>query len=67
MKLKFLKKFDMFQTEVQIFSTSRNKATNEKTFAESHGSILGGIISIICLVSTSYYIHNLYIDMISGS
>jgi hypothetical protein len=67
MKLKFLKKLDIFQTEVQIFSTSRNKVTNEKTYAENHGSVLGGILSIICFLSTSYYIHNLYFDMISGN
>ena len=67
MKLKFLKNLDIFQTEVQIFSTSRNKVTNEKTFAENHGSILGGILSIICFFSTSFYINVLWGDMESGS
>ena len=67
MVLKFLKNLDFFKTEVQIFSTSRNKLTNEKTYAENHGSILGGIWSLICFILTSSYINLLYMDMISGS
>ena len=67
MKLKFLKNLDIFETEVQIFSTSRNKLTNEKTYAVNHGSILGGILTIVCFISTSFYINVLYMNMESGS
>ena len=66
MRLKFLKQLDIFESEVKIFSTSRNKLTNEKTYAKSHGSILGGILSIIFFISTGYYIKHLYVQMESG-
>jgi len=45
--LGFLKKFDVNDSKVNLYSTSRNKLTNEKKFEENHGSIFGGIFSII--------------------
>ena len=45
--LGFLKKLDVNDSKVNLYSTSRNKLTNEKKFEENHGSIFGGIFSII--------------------
>ena len=63
---KFLKQIDAFPQPIQTFVTSRNKKTNQKTFAADHGSILGGSLSLICYMVTFIYISNELIKMIQG-
>ena len=54
--LKWLKQYDMFVSTVPTFLTSRNKKTNSKTFSESHGSIIGGLLSLFTYIATIVYI-----------
>ena len=49
--LKWLKQYDIFVSEVPTFVTSRNKKTNQKTFSDNHGSIMGGILSLITTIA----------------
>ena len=64
---KNLKKFDIFGTQVQTFITSRDKKLNKKTFETSHGSIYGGIISILFIVISGWYLYTLFQNMINGN
>ena len=65
--LKQLKHLDLFSTSTEIFLTSRDhKKQYKKKFQASHGSIIGGIISIVFLVVTVWYIIELYANMMSG-
>ena len=53
---KFLKALDIFRQPTYTFSTERNKYTNEKKYTRKHGSIIGGVFSIIfviCIVAYS--------------
>lgn len=54
--LKWLKQYDIFVSEVPTFVTTRNKKTNQKTFSDNHGSIMGGILSLITTIATIVYI-----------
>ena len=64
---KFLKNIDLFCTPVQTFTTSRDKKSNHKSFSEDHGSIIGGFLSVVCILCTMSYIISLFLNMISGS
>ena len=64
---KSLKRIDIFSQPAYSFSTNRNKLTNEKKFAEFHGSILGGIVSLFFIAATVSYIYNQFDDMLAGN
>ena len=64
--IKFLKNVDLFSTPVQTFTTSRDKKSNNKSFSEDHGSILGGILSVVCFVCTISYLASMFFSMING-
>ena len=64
---KNLKKLDMFGTPVKTFLTSRNKKLNKKSFMEVHGSIVGGIISILFIAASIFYLFTLFKNMMNGS
>ena len=64
---KNLKKIDMFGTPIQTFLTSRDKNLDKKSFSETHGSICGGIISIVFAAVSLFYLFTLYANMINGS
>ena len=49
------------------FGTNRNSLTNEKKYSRYHGSILGGILSIFCLMGTAGYLVNEIGRMTQGS
>ena len=53
---KFLKHLDLFSTQVLTYTTSRDKKSNDKNLSESHGSIIGGILSIVCAMCTIGYL-----------
>ena len=61
-----LKKLDIFGQPTQIFSTSRNKQTNARRFESQHGSIMGGILTIIFAISTLWYLISEFDKMITG-
>ena len=65
--VKGLKHIDIFKQPAFSFSTNRNKLTNEKKFAEFHGSILGGIVSLFFMTITFWYIYGLFVDMLAGN
>ena len=65
--LKFLKKLDIFETPVVFYSTSRNKKTNEKKFEQNHGSIPGGLFTLITRGCTLYYLYYLFSNMNKGT
>lgn len=56
MSFKFLKGIDIFSQPIQTFVTSRDKKTNQKSFSTDHGSILGGLVTIICAITTFTYL-----------
>ena len=62
---KKLKKIDIFGTPVPTFLTYRDKNGN-KSFSENHGSNLGGLLTIICVMVTLGYLSYLYGNMMSG-
>ena len=66
-KIKYLKNIDYFATPVKTFLTSREKKTDSKSFSQTHGSILGGILTIIFAIISIYYSFNLFNSMNSGS
>ena len=57
MSFKFLKRLVCFATSVETFVTSRHRKTSVKSFESKHGSILGGILTIICGIISSIYIN----------
>ena len=63
MKFKFLKKHDHFSAPIKTFVTHRDKDTNMKNFSEDHGSILGGILTVLCGLYTVVYVVNEVIKM----
>ena len=65
--LKLLKKFDIFESKVNLYSTSRNKHTNCKSYEDDHQSICGGFFSLICFTTTAIYLFYLFKNMISGT
>ena len=66
MSFKFLKRLDCFGTSVETFVTSRHRETSKKSFESKHGSILGGILTIICGIVSSIYLSRLYSEMVGG-
>ena len=65
--LKPLKQIDLFATQVQTFLTSRDKTLDKKSFSETHGSIFGGIISILFVSVSTWYSVTLYQNMVNQS
>ena len=65
--LGFLKQFDNNDAKVTLYSTSRNKKTNEKKFEENHGSIFGGILSLFQRACTLSYLVYLFTNMQKGT
>ena len=66
MSFKFLKRLDCFGTSVETFVTSRHRKTSIKSFESTHGSILGGVLTIICGIISSIYLFKLYSEMVGG-
>ena len=64
---KNLKNVDIFGTPVKTFLTSRDKKLNKKSFMEVHGSIIGGIISILFIAASVFYLFTLFSNMMNGS
>ena len=65
--MKSIKNIDVFAQPIFTFNTNRNKKTNKKEHTIKHGSIVGGILTIICFVcSISYFLFNI-VKMNSGS
>ena len=65
--MKSLKSIDVFAQPIFTFNTNRNKKTNVKEHTIKHGSIVGGILTIICFgCSLSYFLYNI-VKMNSGS
>ena len=62
-----LKSIDLFHQPVHTFITSREKKNKTKKFSDSHGSVFGGILSIICVISTYTYLHFEIGNMYSGT
>ena len=66
--LKYLKKHRHLQLEpVEMFMTSRNRNNNSKDFKDSHGSLFGGILSILFLIATMTYLVSETNQMMLGS
>ena len=58
--LKLIKKLDLFAQPLFTFNTNRNKATHKKNFAIEHGSIVGGLLTLLCgLCSISYILYEI--------
>ena len=64
--LKHLKDIDIFSQPVVTYQTSRDKKNNKKAFSDSHGSVHGGILTIICFLVTFGYISSEFLHMIRG-
>lgn len=52
---KLLKKIDRYRQPVFTFSPHRDKNTNEKENTIYHGTVVGGALTLICLVTIIYY------------
>ena len=64
--LKHLKTIDIFSQPIVSYQTSRDKKNNRKEFSDSHGSVIGGLLTIICFVVTFGYISSEFMAMING-
>ena len=65
--MKKLKKIDIFAQPMFTFSTNRNKKTNKKSFVMYHGSIFGGILTLVFAAITIGYIYHELLEMIRGN
>ena len=61
-----LKQFDIFSQPVELFMTSHDKTSKEKKFSDSHGSVFGGVLTIICYATSFAYLQIEYHKMMSG-
>ena len=52
---KFLKKLDQYNQPVFTYIQHRNKKNNEKTNSTNHGTIMGGALSLVCLMTIIVY------------
>ena len=52
---KFLKQLDHYNQPVFTYIQHRNKQNNEKTNNINHGTIMGGALTVVCLVTIIAY------------
>ena len=64
--MKFLKTIDIFSQPVETFLTSRNRKEKSKEYKDTHGSIFGGILTIVCLITTFSYLAFSFVEMMNG-
>ena len=62
----FLKSIDIFAQPVESFATRRDKQTFERTYEISHGSKVGGTITLLWVAFIIYYLNEEVSNTLSG-